>query len=74
MPSGSIRFFYTTGSNYTMNDLPEENYKWGLSIVMKRLNSSCTVILFPETKGKPMVNYWLALSKKWTGWKDFASL
>ena len=67
-----IRFFKLSGSKHSDN-VPTSNYKWGTAIVITRDSSSITVVLFPETTGTPVINYWLRISDSWTGWKNFTT-
>lgn len=67
-----IRFFKLSGSKHSDN-VPTSNYKWGTAIVITRDSSSITVLLFPETTGTPVINYWLRISDSWTGWKNFTT-
>lgn len=68
----TICFYTLSGSNHKADEVPDTNYKWGTSIVIGR-GKSRTVIIFPETTGVPMVNYWLAAKEEWTGWKNFST-
>ena len=67
-----VRFFKLSGSGH-LDNVPTSNYKWGTAIVITRDSSSITVVLFPETTGTPVVNYWLRTSGSWTGWKNFTT-
>ena len=52
-----IRFYILGG--YEHDDIfPTINYRWGTAIVLQRNASTATVIVFPETTGDPLVNYY----------------
>lgn len=67
-----VRFFKLSGSKHSDN-VPTSNYKWETAIVITRDSSSITVVLFPETVGTSVINYWLKISGSWTGWKNFTT-
>ena len=69
VPNNKYAFFTLSGDSYT-GSLPDQNYARGSGLVMNRNSVSLAAIIFPESTGKPIINY--RVSGAWRGWQDFA--
>jgi len=69
LPAPGYKFFSLSGSSAYGGDLPSDNFKWGMGIIISRMNQSRTVIMFAAGK-KPALNAYNESS--WGGWKDFS--
>lgn len=69
LPAARYKFFSMAGSGAYGEDLPSNNFKWGMGVIITRLDTNKTVIMFASGQ-KPAFNVYNNTS--WGGWKDFS--